>query len=225
MADEMIVVDDVDDHAGSLNGHDAPSPDAYVPASHSASTSAHAISGPATRRRVASASNASLPSDRATRSTTAKSSKPQPKLKLKLNDKAAHVSGMSFLGAYDRELDSDDEDLTFEEQFILRMPPGDDCDRLRRAVASREVGSDVWFKFKGLPCNITGACFQHTDVMMHRLTESRSSRRKYNIFLETRRPALYRRVAKDFGQQTDVQGRGHMSGPSVTKARHPAPAK
>lgn len=161
----MIVVDDVDDHAGSLNGHDAPSPDAYVPASHSASTSAHAISGPATRRRVASASNASLPSDRATRSTTAKSSKPQPKLKLKLNDKAAHVSGMSFLGAYDRELDSDDEDLTFEEQFILRMPAGDDCDRLRRAVASREVGSDVWFKFKGPSHDITGARLQYTDVM------------------------------------------------------------
>jgi transcription initiation factor TFIID subunit 7 len=88
-------------------------------------------------------------SDRTTRSATAKS-KPQPKLKLKLSDKAAaQAPGMSFLGQYDRELDSDDEDLAFEEQFILRMPPGEDCEKLRKMVASREVTSDVWFKFKG----------------------------------------------------------------------------
>ncbi|KAI0780959.1 TAFII55 protein conserved region-domain-containing protein [Trametes elegans] len=55
---------------------------------------------------------------------------------------------MSFLGPYDRELDSDDEDLVFEEQFILRMPPGEDCDRLRKMVQAREVSDDVWFKFK-----------------------------------------------------------------------------
>jgi len=45
-------------------------------------------------------------------------------------------------------LDSDDEELAFEEQFILRMPPGDDCERLRKMVAEREVSNDVWFKFK-----------------------------------------------------------------------------
>ena len=74
----------------------------------------------------------------------------QPKLKLKLSEKAAsQAPGMSFLGPYDRELDSDDEDLVFEEQFVLRMPPGEDCERLRKMVASREVGNDVWFKFKG----------------------------------------------------------------------------
>ena len=56
---------------------------------------------------------------------------------------------MSFLGPFDRELDSDDEDLVFEEQFILRMPPGDDCEKLRKMVASREISNDVWFKFKG----------------------------------------------------------------------------
>lgn len=88
-------------------------------------------------------------SDRTTRSATAKS-KPQPKLKLKLSDKAAaQAPGMSFLGQYDRELDSDDEDLAFEEQFILRMPAGDDCEKLRKMVAAREVTNDVWFKFKG----------------------------------------------------------------------------
>jgi hypothetical protein len=88
-------------------------------------------------------------SDRATRSSTTKL-KPQPKLKLKLSEKAAaQAPGMSFLGSYDRELDSDDEDLAFEEQFILRMPPGEDCDKLRKMVATREITNDVWFKFKG----------------------------------------------------------------------------
>ena len=57
---------------------------------------------------------------------------------------------MSFLGPYDRELDSDDEELAFEEQFILRMPPGEDCERLRKMVAAREASNDVWFKFKGM---------------------------------------------------------------------------
>lgn len=73
-----------------------------------------------------------------------------PKLKLKLSEKGnAQSVGMSFLGPYDRELDSDDEELAFEEQFILRMPPGEDCEKLRKMVQSREVTNDVWFKFKG----------------------------------------------------------------------------
>jgi transcription initiation factor TFIID subunit 7 len=78
-----------------------------------------------------------------------------PKLKLKLSEKAAALApGMSFLGQYDRELDSDDEDLTFEEQFILRLPPGEDLDKLRKMVSDRSIVNDVWFKFKGAcsPC-------------------------------------------------------------------------
>jgi transcription initiation factor TFIID subunit 7 len=87
--------------------------------------------------------------DRTTRSTFTRS-KPQPKLKLKLSEKAAaQAPGMSFLGSYDRELDSDDEDLAFEEQFVLRMPLGEDYDKLRKMVAARQVSNDVWFKFKG----------------------------------------------------------------------------
>lgn len=148
MADEMIVVDDFDDNASVLGAHHHASPDSYAAAS--TSTLPPVISGPATRRRVASvATTANLSSERTTRSAAAKGAKPAPKLKLKLNEKGSHVSGMSFLGTYDRELDSEDEDLTFEEQFILRMPAGEDCERLRRAVAAREVNSDVWFKFKG----------------------------------------------------------------------------
>jgi hypothetical protein len=33
--------------------------------------------------------------------------------------------------------------LSFEEQFILRMPPGEDCGKLREMVAAREISSDV----------------------------------------------------------------------------------
>lgn len=92
--------------------------------------------------------------ERTTRSAAARS-KPQPKLKLKLSEKAAaQAPGMSFLGPYDRELDSDEEELAFEEQFILRLPQGDDCDRLRKMVAEREVSNDVWFKFKGASYHI-----------------------------------------------------------------------
>jgi len=91
-------------------------------------------------------------SERTTRSSAMKP-KIQPKLKLKLSEKAAaQAPGMSFLGPYDRELDSDEEELAFEEQFILRMPAGEDTEKLRKVVQSREVSNDVWFKFKGGLC-------------------------------------------------------------------------
>ncbi len=51
-------------------------------------------------------------------------------------------------GPYDRELDSDDEDFSFEEQFILRMPAGEDRGKLREMVVAREIPPDVWFRFK-----------------------------------------------------------------------------
>ena len=60
---------------------------------------------------------------------------------------------MSFLGPYNRELDSDDEELSFEEQFIIRLPPGEGCGKLREMVAAREISSDVWFEFKGTLLN------------------------------------------------------------------------
>ena len=70
-----------------------------------------------------------------------------PKLKLRLGERS-HLN-TSFLGPWDRELDSDDEDLAFEEQFILRMPEDEDADQLRQMVAARDVKDDVWFKFTG----------------------------------------------------------------------------
>ena len=56
-----------------------------------------------------------------------------------------------------KELDSDDEDLVFNNQFTLRMPPREDCDKLKKAIAPREVGDGVWFKFKG----VHGSCRIH----------------------------------------------------------------
>jgi transcription initiation factor TFIID subunit 7 len=143
-SEDLIVVDDVDHADESAAETNNP----VTPSSHSAR---------ATRRRLSAVHAASaiamgISSDRTTRSSSTRQRGAQPtKLKLKLSDKnGSQISGMSFLGAYDRELDSSEDDLTFEEQFILRMPPGEDCDRLRKAVAARDVGSDVWFKFRGM---------------------------------------------------------------------------
>ena len=160
--DALIVVDDVEamDDAEAMEMHADGStvakgrPTFTLASDGPMSIAAHSMasSGRSTRSSSNPPAQRSMEasSDRTTRSATAKS-KPQPKLKLKLSEKAAaQAPGMSFLGQYDRELDSDDEDLAFEEQFILRMPPGEDLEKLKRMVASREVTNDVWFKFKGV---------------------------------------------------------------------------
>lgn len=146
MEDDLIVVDDYENEAGPSNHRGSVDIDSQPFYGTRPKNVAERALG---STRLRSASNATDINERSTRSSTLRS-KPQPKLKLKLSDKAAsQAPGMSFLGPYDRELDSDDEDLAFEEQFILRMPPGEDCEKLRKAIATREVGNDVWFKFKG----------------------------------------------------------------------------
>ncbi|KAG6876934.1 hypothetical protein C0993_011938 [Termitomyces sp. T159_Od127] len=149
MDEDVIVVDDVD-AAETPAG-----PSTSIANSHAFNLRNKIVAGsslaPTSRLRSGSYTSVNLslePSERSTRSATHKN-KPQPKLKLKLSDKAAALApGMSFLGQYDRELDSDEEDLAFEEQFILRMLPGEDLDKLRKMVVTREVGNDVWFRFK-----------------------------------------------------------------------------
>lgn len=150
MDDDLIVVDDYENEAGpsTSNRHGSADSQPFYANSRPKNVAERNMG----TSRLRSSSNVSITEniERTTRSSTLRS-KPQPKLKLKLSDKAAsQAPGMSFLGQYDRELDSDDDDLAFEEQFILRIPAGEDCDKLRKAVASREVGSDVWFKFKGV---------------------------------------------------------------------------
>jgi hypothetical protein len=90
---------------------------------------------------------------------------------------------MSFLGPYDRELDSDEEELSFEEQFILRMPPGEDCSKLREMVASREISPDVWFKLKGTLSQY--AFSKHILVTSSRLASRCLPHRGQYVFSET----------------------------------------
>lgn len=146
MEEDLIVVDDVDVET---------QPDTPLLSNKASSSQRTQRTLPerASSSRLRSGSTMQNPSgessERATRSSVMRP-KTQPKLKLKLSDKAAaQAPGMSFLGPYDRELDSDDEELAFEEQFILRLPPGEDLERLRKLVQSREVSNDIWFKFKG----------------------------------------------------------------------------
>lgn len=51
---------------------------------------------------------------------------------------------------YDSEASDREEDPAIEEQFILRMQPGEDCDYLREVIEKKElnVTTDVWLKFK-----------------------------------------------------------------------------
>ena len=168
MGDDLIVVDDENESGPSTSVHvDSPS----LHAGSRPKTVAERNIGLSRLRNSTTPSPLSMDnSERTTRSSNTKS-KPQPKLKLKLSDKAAsQAPGTSFLGQYDRELDSDDEDLAFEEQFILRMPPGEDCDKLKKAIVSREVGDDVWFKFKGA---YLGSLKNHFSAFISIIPDSR----------------------------------------------------
>ncbi|KAF3190546.1 hypothetical protein TWF225_002288 [Orbilia oligospora] len=51
---------------------------------------------------------------------------------------------------YDSEAEDREEDPAIEEQFILRMPPGEDCEYIRSEIEKKDFGksTDVWFKFK-----------------------------------------------------------------------------
>lgn len=55
---------------------------------------------------------------------------------------------------YDSEASDREQDPTIEEEFILRMIPGDDCDYLRQAIVEKKIGipkkdggADVYFRF------------------------------------------------------------------------------
>jgi len=147
MEEDLIVVDDIDVEA---------QPDALSSGLPPSQLPQRTLPERASSSRLRSGNIMYNPSGESSERTTRSSAmkpKIQPKLKLKLSEKAAaQAPGMSFLGPYDRELDSDEEELAFEEQFILRMPTGEDNEKLRKMVQSREVSNDVWFKFKGRLC-------------------------------------------------------------------------
>ncbi|GAK62790.1 uncharacterized protein PAN0_002c0992 [Moesziomyces antarcticus] len=89
---------------------------------------------------------------------TSSGARPQIKLKMKASGggTAAGVGQgpktQPYMQGYDRELDSEDDEtgegLAFEEQLIFRMPEGPECDKLRESIQKRQLGDDVWFKFK-----------------------------------------------------------------------------
>jgi transcription initiation factor TFIID subunit 7 len=148
MEDDLIVVDDLDSNTQDAAG---PSKISSDPQAAQAATGRPQRAATLRARRQSSPAYSDSGDTTSVRPVRASAkTKAAPKLKLKLSEKAAALApGMSFLGPYDRELDSDDEELSFEEQFILRMPPGEDCSKLREMVAAREISPDVWFKFKG----------------------------------------------------------------------------
>jgi transcription initiation factor TFIID subunit 7 len=132
---------------------------------------------------------------------SAKNEASAPKLKLKLGDRSSALNS-SFLGPWDRELDSDDEDLAFEEQFILRMPEGDDCERLRKMVLARDVQDDVWFKFKGVRASPTQTKWKFMSPC--RFPTRDISHWRYDIQCKARRSPCNHRIPKDVRQPSNV---------------------
>lgn len=164
MQEDLIVIDDNEPSGSGLDS--ATIPDSFYGNPPTPATPMSTVSTTGRPRRAASMAQTPIISDSSDRLRGPQKAKMQPKLKLKLSEKAAaQAPGMSFLGPYDRELDSDDEeDLVFEEQFILRLPPGEDCEKLRKIVSSREVSDDIWFKFKGTVCRVHGCATSNSNI-------------------------------------------------------------
>ncbi len=63
----------------------------------------------------------------------------KPKIKVKLKGEKPHRASFPGQG-YDSEASDIEDDPAIEEQFILRMEPGEDCDYLRKAIAEKKIG-------------------------------------------------------------------------------------
>jgi transcription initiation factor TFIID subunit 7 len=97
------------------------------------------------------------------RRTQTGSARPFKKIKLNLGPKTPTVLKAKFKGrpprrppgeGYDSEASDREQDPVIEEEFILRMVPGEDCDYLRRMIEERKIGiarkeggADVQMKF------------------------------------------------------------------------------
>ncbi|RPA82377.1 hypothetical protein BJ508DRAFT_369570 [Ascobolus immersus RN42] len=125
----------------------SPAPPAYVPAPTIRIPSATPNPTPKFKLKLGPASSQSSP---------APSKKPKDTKLLRLNVKAPRQTLTYEPGnGYDSESSEREQDPLIEEQFILRMPPGDDCDYLRQAIEEksfdgrvRSKDQDVWIKFK-----------------------------------------------------------------------------
>ena len=112
-----------------------------------------------------------------------------PTIKLKHTPKPAvsrkrrHEPGLG----YDSEASDREEDPAIEENFILRMQPGPDCDYLREVIERKElnVTSDVWMKFKeprkAVVC-VRGHLYAAALVDLPCVIEANKTLDKKNIF-------------------------------------------
>ncbi|KAI5854041.1 TAFII55 protein conserved region-domain-containing protein [Tricharina praecox] len=88
---------------------------------------------------------------------------------------------------YDSEASDREEDPAIEENFILRMQPGPDCDYLREVIERKElnVTSDVWMKFKeprkAVVC-VRGHLYAAALVDLPCVIEANKTLDKKNIF-------------------------------------------
>ncbi|KAF8537651.1 TAFII55 protein conserved region-domain-containing protein [Trichophaea hybrida] len=88
---------------------------------------------------------------------------------------------------YDSEASDREDDPAIEENFILRMQPGPDCDYLREVIERKElnVTSDVWMKFKEprkAVVNVRGHLYAAVLVDLPCVIEGNKTLDKKNIF-------------------------------------------
>jgi transcription initiation factor TFIID subunit 7 len=88
---------------------------------------------------------------------------------------------------YDSEASDREEDPAIEENFILRMIPGEDCEYLRHVIERRELNtaSDVWMKFKEqrkAVLNVRGNLYAALLVDLPCVIEANKTLDKKNIF-------------------------------------------
>lgn len=111
-----------------------------------------------------------------------------PKLKLKTNGvprprKRHFEPGLG----YDSEASDREDDPAIEEQFILRMAPGDDCEYLRQVIEERKLDTttDVFVKFKDqrkAVVGVRGNLYAALLVDLPCIVESSKSLDKKHIF-------------------------------------------
>jgi len=88
---------------------------------------------------------------------------------------------------YDSEASDREDDPAIEENFILRMQPGPDCDYLREVIEKKElnVTSDIWMKFKEprkAVVNVRGHLYAAVLVDLPCVVEANKTLDKKNIF-------------------------------------------
>jgi transcription initiation factor TFIID subunit 7 len=130
--------------------HGASGPSSSVLPIISASSSAAATS---TSNPAAATSICNPAAKKAKKKKSKKKKKKKPAKKDQPVPKMAEVDGVrrEVPGTrWDSDASDREEDPAIEEDFILRMMPGQDCDYLRQVIECRELNTstDVWIKFK-----------------------------------------------------------------------------